>query len=75
MKEKKVCEVCSKNKVDIDLTLPLPIGILRADLCMDCGFVIHEDINMLKNLIEKRAQKLSIKLPASLEDLKKVLAK
>jgi nitrous oxide reductase accessory protein NosL len=60
--KKEVCEVCGK-KAEMDVTMPLPIGIFKADTCIKCGMEIHERFDWVSKIINTRAKLMKIKLP------------
>lgn len=66
------CESCGKE-AKANVNVPLPFGIFKADMCLDCGLQVHENKDMLFKIIRERAKKLKISLPTSPENLKKIL--
>jgi hypothetical protein len=68
----KLCEVCDEKKAEMDVTMPLPIGIFKADTCMQCGLIIHENFNAVNKIIKKRAELMGITLPMDGETADKV---
>jgi len=70
MKNRK-CEVCGK-KSEVDLNMPLPIGMFKADLCMMCSFSINTQFKMVQKILEERAGLMGIKLPMDMKTANKV---
>lgn len=69
-----VCEGCNKKTdVVVDTTMPIPYGTFRAEMCINCSLMIHDDSNMLVKILRNRAKKRKIKLPATKIGLQKLL--
>lgn len=67
----KLCEVCGKE-AEMDITMPLPIGIFKADTCMYCGMIVHEDKDSVIKILKRRAELMGISLPMDIETSNKV---
>lgn len=70
----KHCENCNK-KSQMNVTMPLPLGIFTGDLCIKDGMMINDDPQMLMKIIKKRAEDRKIKLPVIPEIFKTLLLK
>lgn len=60
------------NESQMDVYMPLPIGMFRADMCIDCGLTIQDNIKLVQEIIKRRAEKRGIILPTKLEVTKKL---
>ena len=73
MNTERICEGCEKNKSEMLVNMPLSQGLFTANLCMNCGFIIHESSELFIKIINKRAKERNILLPCSNEDFKILL--
>ncbi len=62
---------CERD-VKMDVTMPLPIGMFRAKMCMECGLQIHDNMEVIDNILRKRALERGIKLPTDITQLNKL---
>lgn len=60
------------NKSEMDVHMPLPIGLFRADMCMNCGLLIQDNMKTVTKIIESRAKAMGIKLPSTPIEISKL---
>ena len=71
----KSCEYCGTKKEIINVNMPMFTGLFTADLCMNCGFMIHENKEMFAKIIKDRAKVRDIKIPCKVGELNLLMKK